>query len=294
MEPRERFGEQVQDATDAAAKEFGGDLLLFNAPVERRTQESLEAELACRPAAEKLNLILVSEGGDPNAAYKIARTLQQTYEHYTCYVPAYSKSAATILVIGASELVLSDSGELGPIDVQLRKQDTLAEHESGLTVLTALGVLHEKAFDAWEHFFLAMEQRSGGGIALKTAAHIAAELTTGLFGPVYGQINPFQLGQAARAMLIGNEYGKRLNSQAKNLRPGALDQLVSGYPDHGFVIDRIEANRLFYRVRRATDSEFKLSKSLGPLCDVARGTGSPSIGFLNAKHVQSPAVGEHQ
>lgn len=247
--------------------------------------------MAGRETAKKVNLILVSEGGDPHAAYKIARTLQQTYERYTCYVPAYSKSAATILVIGASELVLSDGGELGPIDVQLRKQDTLAERESGLTVLTALSVLHEKAFDAWEHFFLALEQNSGGSIALKTAAHIAAELTTGLFSPVYAQINPFQLGQAARAMLIGNEYGKRLNSQAKNLRPRALDQLVSGYPDHGFVIDRIEAKSLFYRVRRATELEFQVSDLLGPLCDVAQGTGTPLIGFLNSGQGMTPVVG---
>jgi len=176
--------------------------------------------------------------------------------------------------------------------VQLPKKDTLAEHESGLIVLTALQTLHEKAYLAWEHFFLAMEQKSDGSIALKTAAHVAAELATGLFSPVYAQINPLQLGEAARAMLIGNEYGVRLNRVAKNLRPGALDRLVTGYPDHSFVIDRSEAETLFYRVRRATELESELSQCVEQHCEVEVGRQTPLVGFLNEPPKDEPAGAE--
>lgn len=82
-------------------------------------------------------------------------------------------------------------------------------------------------------------------------------------------------------MLIGNEYGKRLNRKSRNLRPGALDRLVAEYPDHGFVIDRTEAEGLFYRVREATAAERVLSNELGTLGDVGAGRKAAFIGFLN-------------
>jgi hypothetical protein len=225
---------------------------------------------------------------EAGSAYKIARLLQQRYAKFTCLIPAYSKSAATIILMGAHELAMSDDGEFGPVDVQLSKKDTLAEYESGLTVLTALNSLHEKAYAAWEHFFLAMEDKSQGSITLKTAAGVAAELTTGLFSPVYQQIDPLQLGEAARAMLIGNEYGKRLNKVSRNLRPNALDRLVAEYPDHGFVIDRTEAEALFYRVRAATPAEGVLSNELGSFCDVQTGRKTAFIDFLSEETVATP------
>ncbi|MGA8762676.1 MAG: hypothetical protein WB562_07415, partial [Candidatus Sulfotelmatobacter sp.] len=257
---REMLTDDAKAAAASVCQAGDADVLLFNARVSRGNQERLSEVLGSREIRRpNVLLILSTEGGDPHAAYKISRLLQQRYIRFTCFIPAYSKSAATIVLMGAHELVMADDGEFGPVDVQLSKKDTLAEYESGLTVLTALSSLHEKAYLAWEHFFLAMEEKSEGSITLKTAADVAAELTTGLFSPVYQQIDPLQLGEAARAMLIGNEYGKRLNRVSRNLRPNALDRLVAEYPDHGFVSDRSEAEGLFYRVRPATPAEHVLS-----------------------------------
>jgi len=46
-------------------------------------------------------------------------------------------------------------------------------------------------------------------------------------------------------MQIAYDYGERLNKMASSLKNGALVQLVSSYPSHGFVIDRKEAADLF-------------------------------------------------
>jgi hypothetical protein len=257
------------------------DVIILNAAINRKSQERVTKLLGSRELRTNVLVMLLTEGGDPHAAYKISRLFQQRYTKFTCLLPGYSKSAATIILMGAHELALLDDGEMGPIDVQLSKKDALLEYESGLTVLSALTALHEKAYLAWEHFFLAMEQRGGGSITLKTAAGVASELTTGLFSPIYQQIDPLQVGEAVRAMSIGNEYGKRLNKAVRNLRPGALERLVSEYPDHGFVIDRAEAATLFYRVREATADEFLLSEELGVLCDIEVGRKTTVIDFLN-------------
>jgi ClpP class serine protease len=81
--------------------------------------------------------MLATFGGDAHAAYKIGRALQNKYNAgsiisnheplFDVFVPTYCKSAGTILVLGADRILMSAEAELGPIDVQLRKQDEVGE-----------------------------------------------------------------------------------------------------------------------------------------------------------------------
>ena len=43
------------------------------------------------------------------------------------FIPRRCKSAGTLLLIGATSLIISDRGELGPLDVQLSKPDEIFE-----------------------------------------------------------------------------------------------------------------------------------------------------------------------
>lgn len=49
-------------------------------------------------------------------------------------------------------------------------------------------------------------------------------------------------------MNIAKVYGERLDAVSRNLRPGALIDLLGAYPEHGFVIDGREAATLFKNV----------------------------------------------
>ena len=44
-------------------------------------------------------LILVTEGGNPDAAFRIARTLQCMYEHFYCAISGFCKSAGTLIAL---------------------------------------------------------------------------------------------------------------------------------------------------------------------------------------------------
>ena len=202
-------------------------------------------------------------GGDPDAAYRISRALQEHYERFICMVPGYCKSAGTLIAVGAHEMVFTGVGELGPLDVQMSKRDDLIEMQSGQTVVSALSSLQEKAFGAFQQFFLEMQMNSGGRITLRTAADLACQLTIGLLSPIYRQIDPMHVGEAGRASSIAQQYGMRLNEVGKNLRKDALDFLIGGYSNHGFVIDRREAAKLFQRVRGVSESEAALIECLG-------------------------------
>jgi hypothetical protein len=207
----------------------------------------------------------VTEGGDADAAYRIARSFQDHYERFICIVPGYCKSAGTLILIGAHELVMTDFGELGPLDVQMAKKDELGERESGLLVTSALEALRRSAFSSFEHFFLTMQRKSRFLITFKTAAEYATKLTTGLFAPIYGQIDPRLIAESSRAQAIGLQYGTRLGSVGQNIDDDNLYRLISEYPTHGFVIDRAEAHTLFKEVRKPTEPEASLIKRLGKL-----------------------------
>lgn len=253
----------VQELSDSVAAEREADVILYNGPIQRHTDRELIAICTQRQRYPNVLLILVTTGGDADAAYRIARCLQDNYENYVLFVSGYCKSAGTLCAIGANELVISDHGELGPLDVQLFKKDELWETQSGLTVLDSLVALQDNAFSAFEKFFLNTKARSGGSVALRTATKIATEMATGLFAPLYGQLDPLHIGEAARAMSIAGHYGQRLLSKGRNIPYNALDFLMSQYPSHGFVIDREEALTLFSRVTAPSAAEQALANALG-------------------------------
>jgi hypothetical protein len=247
----------LKAAANALANENDCDVFVYNSEIRRPCDRAIFRSCEKRKKRKNIALILVTEGGDPDAAYRIARCFQQNYEKFTCVIPGYCKSAGTIIAIGAHELMMSDAAELGPIDVQMSKRDELEEWQSGLTLTSAIRALHEHSFAAFEHFFLTTMQRSSKRVTFKTATDIAAKLTAGLFGPVFQHIDPMMVGESFRATSIALHYGVRLDAHSNNLNgEDALDALISKYPTHGFVIDRSEAEVLFRNVTKP-EGEYK-------------------------------------
>lgn len=239
------------------------DILLFNAPIERPSDRHMIRRCQSRKCRPNLFMILLTAGGDPDAAYRIARALQAHYEKIVCCVSSYCKSAGTLILLGAHELVFSEHGEIGPLDIQMAKKDDLWESESGLTVMTALTALHENAQEAFDHFLVTLTTRSGGRITVRTASEVAAKLTEALYSPISEQIDPIHMGEVYRSMAIAKEYGSRLLAKSKNCDSNALHNLISAYPSHGFVIDGAEAISLFRNIRSCSPDEAELLHELG-------------------------------
>ena len=162
---------------------------------------------------------------------------------------------------------MSNNAQLGPLDVQLGMPDELGEVISGLTPIHALSFLQTQTFEMFEDNFLTLIKRSENRITTKTALDIATKMTTGLFDPIYAQLDPIRLGEYHRNMLVAGEYGKRLNSHSQNLKKSSLKKLTHGYPSHSFVIDRQEAKELFDNVRAPSENEDKLARLLRPIVE---------------------------
>jgi len=271
----------IRAAANALAEATDSDVLVYSGDIERPYDEKLLDEILAFPAKRKnVTLVLCTFGGNADAAYRIARCFQENYSRFTVLLAGRCKSAGTLLVVGANEIVMTPHAELGPLDVQVGKKDELVGLDSGLTVLDALSQLENKAFTLFEDAMLRIVQSSGGRVTFKTATHIAVELSKGMLAPIMAQIDPMHVGEVSRALKIGEEYGRRLSDISANLQEGALTRLVHGYPSHGFVIDKRETTELFIHVRDASELEQLLLK---PLKGAVRNPmeDEPLIGILS-------------
>ena len=72
-----------------------------------------------------VDLMLHTPGGDVDAAEKLITMVQATVgsAELRVIVPDYAKSSGTLMAIGASEILMSDSSELGTIDPQVSRSD---------------------------------------------------------------------------------------------------------------------------------------------------------------------------
>jgi len=272
---------------ETLSTEIQSDIVLYAGPLER--PGDIELISRCRERRHKKALLLLATyGGDAHSAYRIARYFQRCYDSFSVYIHTVCKSAGTLLALGANEIIMSDYAEIGPLDVQLQKDDELGARSSGLAITQALSTLTSQAFDMFEDYFLQLRFRSGGQITTRSAAGIAAKLTVGLVDPIFAQIDPIRLGEINRAIRIAYDYGVRIGS--KNLKPEMLERLVAGYPDHSFVIDRKEAEELFNSIRKPTETEIKLANLLQSLMHESLQQERPvAVNFMEVIEVNKEA-----
>src|SRR5881296_1248030 len=70
---------------------------------------------ACHEVEErKLDLLIHSPGGDGQAAEQMVNYLRTQFDEIRAFVPLQAKSAATMIALGADEIVMGRHSELGP------------------------------------------------------------------------------------------------------------------------------------------------------------------------------------
>ena len=248
----------IRQLATAIAAESSSDVYFYNGPIKRGSDFDVIRTIGQSKSRDHATLLLVTFGGDADAAYKIARYIQDKYETFTVLVPGVCKSAGTLIAVGAHRVAFAPYGEIGPIDIQTYKTDNLAERQSGLTITESLDHLSRSAIRLHGSVFSAIMKETNAVISFKTASEAASELVAGLYSPILSQIDPIEVGDKARSMRIASDYGRRLDARSKNLKDDALETLTKTYPAHEFVIDMQEARSLFQNVRALTDEEAAL------------------------------------
>jgi hypothetical protein len=294
---------QVKALADAFGESINADILIFNFEIVTPIDFMFIQTVAGRSRRKNVVLILTTEGGLADSAFRMMRFLQSNYERVTVVVPGWCKSAGTLMCIGAHEVWIGDFGELGPLDVQIVKADEMDEQKSGLAAEAAFEKLQREAFK----FFMGFVRDVGASeyrVTLKTASDIATKMTIGVIQPIFDKLEPVTIGEDYRSNRLAQAYAERLNSHSKNLKRSvqfdALENLLSGYPAHGFVIDAKEAGNLFKNVKPLPDKMVEIIGLMGAEAVWPRSSRQeqgPKLEFLNDEPQQpteqGSSAGEH-
>ncbi len=221
--------------------------------LERKSQISSE-----QPAL----LLIDSSGGDTRVAYQIARLFNRR-AGFIALIPRYAKSAATLLALGAHQIYLGVDAELGPLDVQIRDVDR-ENVMSALDEVHTLERLNAAALNVFYQTMLLLLGRTGKKI--ETILPPVLEYTANFIRPLIENIDAVHYTQMARVLQVAEEYAIRLLSSKHTDEQSRkiARRLVEQYPEHGFVIDSDEAERIGLKVEKSPQELDEIFNALIP------------------------------
>lgn len=263
MESSETALPELQALAERLARGQQADILLYRGDLVRPVELDLLAQCSRRANRRQVLLTLSTVDGSADVAFRVARCLQRHYRRLTLYVDDACKGVGMLLALAADEIVLSDFGELGPLVLDGAGSNESGQPGAGATSMEALQALRSQALDSFEDTVVRLRARRSLGLTSRGLVERASDLTIGLFGPLYGQLDLLQLGEADRSIRTAWGYAERL--ARGNLQEGAVERLTTAYPAPNFVIDRDEARGLFRQVRAPSREEAELLKHVEPI-----------------------------
>ena len=234
---------------------------------------------ALEPSTEALDLLLVSDGGDPTVAWSMASLIRERVKEFAVLVPQAAYSAATLIALGADEIVMHPNGNLGPVDPQIR---TIRRGESGKEEQLEFGAEDLNSF-------LRFAQDTVG---LTDQNHLAQMFE--LFSKDVGAV---QIGVASRSSQLSIMMGEKLlkmhmkGADQSQQAARIAESLNKNFFHHGYPVSRSEAKEiglkiaeenseledLLWRIWCSLEQEFDLRKPFIPLEILDKSEGASAL-----------------
>lgn len=224
-----------------------------------------------RPPRSACLLALSTHGGSADAAYRLARALRRRYTHLTVFVDDYCKGAGMLLALAAHELVISDFGELGPLDLASQYAFSAGQVATDAALARSPNALHIDGQVSPQHVTVRLLSLADAASEGATDCPLASSFAVGLLAPVLSRRDPEQLAEVDRAIRTARLYAERLGSE--HLKEHGLERLLTVYPSHDFVLDREEAAELLHTVRAPTELEAAFLTQVEPIMSSRRMQG---------------------
>lgn len=283
---KQQRAEALTTAIEEAARHYDADIYFYSGSIDDDGYGKLAEQVAQNDGTRSTALlVLVTHGGLANSAYQMARLLQESYKSFALWCPSRCKSAGTLVALGASRLIMDPFGDLGPLDVQLVKQNEIIARKSGLLAKSSFEALADASFELYERLMIGISLKSRGNVSFKLASELSASMASTMMQPIYAQVNPEVVGSENRDLDIAYQYGSRLAEVGGNATPEQVFQLVHGYPSHDFIIDSREAENLFKSIELPTAALYTIVGAIGDAAyDEADPTIVSNLNMLAAKH----------
>ena len=107
--------ENLTSAANAVADAFDARVFIYSGVIDEKGFGRL---FQCmqpsdrQPHRPNTVLFLTTRGGNANAAYQIARLIQNTSEKFVVCIPSFCRSAGTLIALGANEILMMPVSEL--------------------------------------------------------------------------------------------------------------------------------------------------------------------------------------
>jgi membrane-bound ClpP family serine protease len=175
---------------------------------------------------DKIDLFLQSSGGFLDSAYKNVRILKEYCSELNVIVPLMAKSAATVMCLGANEIVMTVFAELGPIDPIVPNPSNPQIH------------VPARAIRDFFEFLSSTETAEKSMVDIQIKEKMAVALDPYLIGSYQTALKSAK--QIAEKLLKENA----LKGKNASVIDDAVKKLTEEYFSHSFVIDRNEAREI--------------------------------------------------
>lgn len=193
---------------------------------------------------KEIDFIIESSGGSTTDAYRIIRTLHTNFEKVNIVVPFWAKSAATLITLGGTLIVMDEYAELGPLDVQLKEESDEnpdGKMASALIDEHSLNRIEKRAQELYHSMFLDFQTSKDIKVAKSKLSDQLLMYISQFYKPLLDKIDPYEIGRKKRYLEIGEKYAERILAQYNSInsedRIKFIDYIVNGCPDHSFIID---------------------------------------------------------
>lgn len=178
----------------------------------------------------EIDILIVSEGGDPIVSWRIISLLRERFDKIGVLIPYQAYSAATLVALGADEIIMHPFSNLGPVDPQLH----------GVKKIPGTNEKQEIHFASEDlaHFIDFVSKDVG--ISDQEQKERAFEL-------VCKEIGAIPIGIAKRSSNLAHSLGVKLLSlhmSDQNKVKAISDALNKSFYHHGYPVGRTEAKEI--------------------------------------------------
>lgn len=199
--------------------------------------------------AEKIDLFLFSLGGDTIVPWRLLNLIREYAREFAVLVPYKAHSAATLIALGADEIVIGPMGELSPIDPSISTPFNPPHPNEPKEPKVEIGVEDVRGFI---------------NLARETVGITDQDNLVRMMEKLSEHIHPLAIGAVYRShalirLLAGKLLALHMKEPADAQRiPKIVDDLAEKLYYHNYLINRTEAEELGLRVVRPSATLEKL------------------------------------
>lgn len=177
----------------------------------------------------EVDFLIISNGGDPIVSLRIISLLRERFKKVAVLLPYVAYSAATVLSLGADEIVMHPYSNLGPVDPQLTVSHSNAQgqHEQ----------LQFSSEDLRNYIDFLKED-----IGITDQEHLTSAIT-----PLLKDVGALPIGSAKRGQQLSLSLSEKLltlHLKDSNKAKSIAKALNSSYYHHGYAVGRKEAKEI--------------------------------------------------